>query len=39
MSKFGERMDLPLMGEGKFTCPYTGDKYELKDGLVYLIPS
>lgn len=38
MSKFGERMDLPLVGFGKYTCPNTGEQYELKDGLVYLIP-
>jgi UDP-2-acetamido-3-amino-2,3-dideoxy-glucuronate N-acetyltransferase len=29
MSQFGERIELPLQGEGTFTCPHTGDVYEL----------
>ncbi|HRD87084.1 MAG TPA: acyltransferase [Accumulibacter sp.] len=32
MSQFGERLDLPLEGNGKTTCPYTGTTYELIDG-------
>jgi UDP-2-acetamido-3-amino-2,3-dideoxy-glucuronate N-acetyltransferase len=31
MSKFGKRIELPLTGNAKYTCPYTGDIYELKD--------
>ena len=34
MSRYGEKIDLPLVGEGETTCPYTGDQYTLKDGLV-----
>ena len=29
MSQFGERIELPLQGEGIFTCPHTGDVFEL----------
>ena len=29
MSAYGERVDLPLQGEGIWTCPHTGDRYEL----------
>ena len=29
MSCFGERLDLPLTGNGTFVCPHTGDKYVL----------
>jgi len=31
MSKFGKRIELPLTGNATYTCPYTGDIYELKD--------
>lgn len=32
MSRFGERVDLPLTGElGEYTCPHTGDRYRLSD--------
>lgn len=34
MSAFGERLDLPLLGEGETTCPHTGDKYRLEHGRV-----
>ena len=34
MTKFGERMQLPLIGEGSYTCPNTGEVYTLKDGVV-----
>jgi len=37
MSKYGERMNLPLKGEGKYTCPNTGEQYELKGELVFLL--
>ncbi len=29
MSRFGERITLPLKGEGTYTCPHTGDRYIL----------
>ena len=34
MSKFGERLDLPLKGEGECQCPNTGDVYKLIDSNV-----
>ena len=36
MSRFGERVDLPLTGEGVYTCPHTGDMYELSNGKLLL---
>ena len=39
MSKFGERMDLPLLGKGKYTCHNTCELYELRQGVVNFIPS
>ena len=36
MSCFGERIELPLSGQGAWTCPKTGDVYELKDQSVEL---
>ena len=32
MSRFGERLDLPLVGNAETLCPHTGNKYVLKDG-------
>ena len=32
MSRFGERLALPLAGNGTAICPHTGDIYELIDG-------
>ena len=32
MSRFGERLDLPLTGSGECTCPNTGEKYFLQNG-------
>ena len=29
MSAYGERVDLPLEGKGSWTCPHTGDTYQL----------
>ena len=29
MSAYGERVDLPLQGTGSWTCPNTGDNYQL----------
>ena len=31
MSAYGDRVDLPLQGAGSWTCPYTGDEYQLFD--------
>lgn len=36
MSRFGERMELPLSGEAEYACPHTSDVYQLKDGKVNL---
>lgn len=32
MSAFGERLDLPLIGDAETTCPHTGDVYILQSG-------
>lgn len=32
MSRFGERLELPLMGDATATCPHTGDTYVLLNG-------
>ena len=37
MSRFGERLDLPLQGEGTATCPHTGETYRLKGGCCSLV--
>jgi UDP-2-acetamido-3-amino-2,3-dideoxy-glucuronate N-acetyltransferase len=38
MSKFGERLDLPLEGSKQIqTCPHTGDKYLLDQGDLELV--
>lgn len=34
MSEYGERMDLPLQGEGSYTCPHSGCRYRLSQGHV-----
>ena len=34
MSAFGERLELPVEGDGETTCPHTGDRYELREGRV-----
>lgn len=36
MSRFGERLELPLEGDGEATCPHTGERYRLRDGVVTL---
>jgi UDP-2-acetamido-3-amino-2,3-dideoxy-glucuronate N-acetyltransferase len=36
MSRFGERLRLPLVGEGNVRCPHTGDEYALRGGLLAL---
>ena len=37
MSRFGERLPLPLTGEGEAMCPHTGDRYQLREGRVTLL--
>jgi UDP-2-acetamido-3-amino-2,3-dideoxy-glucuronate N-acetyltransferase len=37
ISMHGERLDLPLDGEGEAVCPHTGDVYRLINGQVSLI--
>jgi UDP-2-acetamido-3-amino-2,3-dideoxy-glucuronate N-acetyltransferase len=37
MSKFGEKLDLPLFGNGETICPHTKEKYILKDGFVHTL--
>ena len=32
MSAYGERVELPLEGSGEWTCPHTGDHYQLCNG-------
>jgi UDP-2-acetamido-3-amino-2,3-dideoxy-glucuronate N-acetyltransferase len=32
MSRFGERLPLPLVGDGSAVCPHTQDRYVLADG-------
>ncbi|NUN07506.1 MAG: N-acetyltransferase, partial [Bdellovibrio sp.] len=35
MSRFGERIPLPLVGQGEYTCPHMGNKYILgPEGMV-----
>jgi UDP-2-acetamido-3-amino-2,3-dideoxy-glucuronate N-acetyltransferase len=36
MSRFGEQLDLPVMGEGSATCPHTGERYRLSGGILQL---
>ncbi|MBV9987998.1 MAG: N-acetyltransferase [Chitinophagaceae bacterium] len=33
ISRFGERLNLPVTGNGSDTCSHTGEKYELTDGI------
>lgn len=35
MSAFGERLELPLVGNGVTSCPNTGDLYTLTDGKLF----
>ena len=39
MSRFGERLDLPLQGEGEATCAHTGDRYRLDGDRLQQVPS
>jgi UDP-2-acetamido-3-amino-2,3-dideoxy-glucuronate N-acetyltransferase len=29
MSQYGEQIPLPVIGDGQYTCPYTGQRYQL----------
>jgi UDP-2-acetamido-3-amino-2,3-dideoxy-glucuronate N-acetyltransferase len=35
MSKYGMRLNLPKTGNAQTVCIYTGQKYNLKDGILY----
>ena len=35
MSRHGERLNLPLSGDGEARCPVTGDTYRLDDGQIH----
>ena len=35
MSAYGERINLPIKGEGEYKCPNTGDVYLLKENKMY----
>ncbi|HEX7688971.1 MAG TPA: DapH/DapD/GlmU-related protein [Burkholderiaceae bacterium] len=37
MSRHGERLPLPLAGEGEAACPHTGDRYRLEGRVLSLI--
>lgn len=37
MSRTGERLDLPLSGDGTATCPATGERYRLEGGALRLL--
>lgn len=37
MSRFGERLDLPLTGNATTTCIHTGERYQLVDGVCALV--
>lgn len=39
MSRCGERLDLPLGGDGKAACPITGERYRLSQGRVEMLES
>lgn len=32
MSRFGERLPLPLTGDGEASCPHTGERYRVSEG-------
>ncbi|WBY00704.1 acyltransferase [Ramlibacter tataouinensis] len=36
MSRFGERLDLPLTGDAETVCPHTGERYVLRAGVCSL---
>lgn len=34
MTKYGERVNLPVSGNGEYTCPNTGDRYVLNNSVL-----
>jgi UDP-2-acetamido-3-amino-2,3-dideoxy-glucuronate N-acetyltransferase len=39
MSRFGEKLPLPVHGSGEAVCPHTGDRYTLQDGQLRCEPA
>jgi len=39
MSRHGERLPLPLAGDGEATCPHTGDRFLLCEGVLRVEPA
>ena len=39
MSRFGERIELPLNGDGEYVCQHTEDLYRLENSKLQLISS
>ena len=37
MSRYGERIPLPLEGSGEYRCPYSGDLYGLEGNIMELV--
>jgi UDP-2-acetamido-3-amino-2,3-dideoxy-glucuronate N-acetyltransferase len=37
MSRYGERLQLPLQGQAEATCPHTGDQYQLDGQILRLL--
>lgn len=37
MSRYGERLPLPLQGQAEATCPHTGDQYQLDGQILRLL--
>jgi UDP-2-acetamido-3-amino-2,3-dideoxy-glucuronate N-acetyltransferase len=38
MSRYGERLEIPLSGNCEATCPHTGDVYQLRGDTLSLVP-
>lgn len=38
MSEYGEQIPLPLEGDGEYTCPHSGARYELRGGALSCTP-
>jgi UDP-2-acetamido-3-amino-2,3-dideoxy-glucuronate N-acetyltransferase len=36
MSEYGEKLDLPVIGNAKTTCEHTGQKYQLKNSKIFV---
>ena len=39
MSRFGERLNLPLIGDAETECPHTGERYTLRNNVCTLAPA